>query len=65
MNEQRKPWTMIFVCKDGRIVKIEHVRENQIVEGTLTACTGHETYVFPLANLIYAELLEEDDDERQ
>lgn len=63
MNEQRKPWKMIFVCKDSRIIKIEHVIQSQTVEGTVTACTGHETYIFPLANLIYAELMEEEKDE--
>lgn len=58
----RKPWTMIFICRDGSMVKVEHVIKSQTVEGTVTACTGHETYIFPLANLIYAELLEEDED---
>ena len=63
MDGERKPWTMIFVCKDGRIVKVEHVFQSQTMEGTVTACTGHETYIFPLANLIYAELLEEKEDD--
>ena len=63
MDEERKPFTVRLVCRDDRIVKIEHVKENKIVEGTFSVCTGHETYVFPLANLIYAELMEEEKDE--
>ena len=60
MDEERKPWTVRLVCRDDRIVKIEQVKENKIVEGTFSVCTGNETWIFPLNNLIYAKLEEED-----
>lgn len=57
----RKPFTMIIELRQfNSVMRIEHVKESTTHEGIIYACTGKETYIFPLDNIVYAKLIEED-----
>lgn len=73
MDKKRKPFTVIAVTTDARILKIENVKECVSQKMTahgeidlLTALyvtTEDDTFIFPFNNLIYAKLMKGDNDE--
>ena len=53
--------TAFCVCKDSRIIKIEDVKLSDIISETFQVVAKNGTYIFPLNNLVYCELIGEED----
>lgn len=60
----RKQFTMIIECRHefNRVIKIEHVKESETRGGAIYACTNKETYIIPLDSIVYAKLIEEEEE---
>ena len=59
MSNNKDRFTVICACKEGPVMKFDHVKESATSNETFQICTDGKTYIFPLCNLLYAELIKE------
>lgn len=60
-GRKKKPYRVVVVCKDGAILKFNGVKQSVTTEGTFQIATENNTYIFPLVNMVYCELIGEED----
>ena len=59
MSNNKDRFTVICACKGGPVMKIDHVKESATSSEIFQFCTDGKTYILPLCNLLYAELIKE------
>ena len=58
---KKKTYTVVVVCKNGALLKFDNVKQSAMAEGTYQIATENRTYIFPLVNMVYCELIGEED----
>ena len=60
-GREKKPYKVLVVCQNGSILKFDNVKQSATTEGTFQIATENNTYIFPLVNMVYCELIGEED----